>query len=156
MKKAKCENMEKENEYKYIVIYKNAGMMQSQGSVRFKTIEEVEGFITKGNVVILYIGEFKPLKIKLHEENKTLKKSTDDLNKTLENMIKINAELGIKLHDKEEKLKQKDSIIEEAIKFINKHRYQSSPLGFELGLNPSQLWQLQSILNKYKGDGTND
>ena len=52
---------------KYIVIYKNMGMINTQGNALFKTLEEVERFIVRGDIAIVYVGEYKPLKIKIED-----------------------------------------------------------------------------------------
>ena len=67
----------------------------------------------------------------------------------VQDYVEVIEDENIKL---KEQLKQRDEVIDEAIKFIFKKRYQPSPLGFELELNPSELYQLQNILQKYKGD----
>ena len=56
-------------DYKYIVIFKNCGFVCNQGNAVFKTLKELEDFIMKGNISIIYIGEYKPLKIKLEGNN---------------------------------------------------------------------------------------
>jgi len=48
----------------------------------------------------------------------------------------------------EKEVEQLENIRKEVIEYINRKKYQPSPLGFELELNPKELYQLQNILNK--------
>lgn len=57
----------KNKDYKYIVIFKNCGFVCNQGNAVFKTLKEVEEFIMKKDISVIYIGEYKPLKMKLEE-----------------------------------------------------------------------------------------
>ena len=51
----------------------------------------------------------------------------------------------MKIADERDEL---ENIRKETIEYINRKKYQPSPLGFELELNPKELYQLQNILNK--------
>ena len=48
----------------------------------------------------------------------------------------------------QQKVEQLENIRKEAMEYINRKNYQPSPLGFELELNPKELYQLKKILNK--------
>lgn len=93
----------------------------------------------------------------LQQENKQLSNNVNKLNSTLETMIKTNAELGIKLHNKEKELQQRESIIEEAIEFINSNKSKTSYDNMqiwvdELALYDNDCKKLLNILSEYKGD----
>lgn len=63
------------------------------------------------------------------------------------NQMSNNELIGIIKAQKFE-IEQLENIRKEVIEYINRKKYQPSPLGFELELNPKELCQLQNILNK--------